>query len=321
MTYAGKPLYHYAHEAADESSATTSSSTAATGGSSARRQTPALSGIGSAALADQGRHGRCNAGYLAALVREAHAAAGFAPTACNALTRRRHGHFVSPLVSPSPFKRRCRAKAQRNHNPRVGGSSPSSGMIGTARKLRAVRVLEPIPPRQSVGSGVSSEPQRAAESGSVGGRGRQPKTTTQVVMVVRKTKSVPYRPVVRHSREGARKLPGRRRANCSTPSIRSIASRSASRSTAARADRTSASSTGPTSPSLRRGLATTCPATGYICVRWRTTVAARARSEPADGSPMAPQLRTVLLEEWQRQGRPTVGRICTRSVLSGTSGP
>ena len=35
---------------------------------------------------------------------------------------------VSPFVSPSLFKRRCRAKAHRNHNPRVGGSSPSSGM-------------------------------------------------------------------------------------------------------------------------------------------------------------------------------------------------
>jgi integrase len=34
--------------------------------------------------------------------------------------------------------------------------------------------------------------------------------------------------------------------------------------------------------------------------------------------PMAPQLRALLLEEWQRQGRPTAGRICTRSVLSGT---
>jgi hypothetical protein len=35
---------------------------------------------------------------------------------------------VSPFVTPGPRKRLCRAKAQRNHNPRVGGSSPSSGM-------------------------------------------------------------------------------------------------------------------------------------------------------------------------------------------------
>ena len=35
---------------------------------------------------------------------------------------------MSLFVSPRPFKRRRRAKAQRNHNPRVGGSSPSSGM-------------------------------------------------------------------------------------------------------------------------------------------------------------------------------------------------
>ena len=33
-----------------------------------------------------------------------------------------------PFVSLQPFKRRCRAKAQRNHNPRVGGSSLSSGI-------------------------------------------------------------------------------------------------------------------------------------------------------------------------------------------------
>jgi len=36
---------------------------------------------------------------------------------------------MSPFVSPRPFKPSCRAKAQRNHNPRVGGSSPSSGMV------------------------------------------------------------------------------------------------------------------------------------------------------------------------------------------------
>ena len=35
---------------------------------------------------------------------------------------------LSPFLSPSPRKRRCRAKAPRNHNPRVGGSSPSSGI-------------------------------------------------------------------------------------------------------------------------------------------------------------------------------------------------
>ena len=35
---------------------------------------------------------------------------------------------LSPLRSPRPLKRRCRAKARRTHNPRVGGSSPSSGI-------------------------------------------------------------------------------------------------------------------------------------------------------------------------------------------------
>ena len=40
---------------------------------------------------------------------------------------------IAPFRSPSPFKRCCRAKAQRNHNPRVGGSSPSSGMISACK--------------------------------------------------------------------------------------------------------------------------------------------------------------------------------------------
>ena len=35
---------------------------------------------------------------------------------------------VSPFVSPRPRSWLCRAKALRNHNPRVGRSSPSSGM-------------------------------------------------------------------------------------------------------------------------------------------------------------------------------------------------
>ena len=34
---------------------------------------------------------------------------------------------VPLLCPPRPFKRSCRAKARRNHDPRVGGSSPSSG--------------------------------------------------------------------------------------------------------------------------------------------------------------------------------------------------
>ena len=38
------------------------------------------------------------------------------------------GCDLSPFLSPRRFKRCCRAKAQRNLNPRVGGSSPSSGM-------------------------------------------------------------------------------------------------------------------------------------------------------------------------------------------------
>ena len=46
---------------------------------------------------------------------------------------------MSPFVSPSPFKRRCRAKALRNHNPRVGGSSPSSGITAHGQ----IRAAEP----------------------------------------------------------------------------------------------------------------------------------------------------------------------------------
>ena len=48
--------------------------------------------------------------------------------ALRARLRATTGADMSPLRSPCPFKRRCRAKALRNHNPRVGGSSPSSGM-------------------------------------------------------------------------------------------------------------------------------------------------------------------------------------------------
>jgi hypothetical protein len=43
---------------------------------------------------------------------------------------------LSPFVSPSPCKGRCRAKLQRNDNPRVGGSSPSSGMRSACKSLR-----------------------------------------------------------------------------------------------------------------------------------------------------------------------------------------
>ena len=48
---------------------------------------------------------------------------------------------VSPFVSPSPLKRRCRARAARNHNPRVGGSSPSSGTYESPVCLRAFAVV------------------------------------------------------------------------------------------------------------------------------------------------------------------------------------
>jgi hypothetical protein len=40
---------------------------------------------------------------------------------------------VSPSVSPNPHQPRARAEAQTNHNPRVGGSSPSSSILGPRR--------------------------------------------------------------------------------------------------------------------------------------------------------------------------------------------
>jgi hypothetical protein len=43
------------------------------------------------------------------------------------------GANLSSFLSPRPRKPRCRAKAPRNHNPRVGGSSPSSGMRSTCK--------------------------------------------------------------------------------------------------------------------------------------------------------------------------------------------
>ena len=39
-----------------------------------------------------------------------------------------------PFRSPSPLKPSYRAKEQRNHNPRVGGSSPSSGMRSACKR-------------------------------------------------------------------------------------------------------------------------------------------------------------------------------------------
>jgi len=46
-------------------------------------------------------------------------------------------------MSPSPRNPRYRAKSQRNHNPRVGGSSPSSGIslisISTEHEPRTLR--------------------------------------------------------------------------------------------------------------------------------------------------------------------------------------
>jgi hypothetical protein len=40
---------------------------------------------------------------------------------------------MSPFVFPSALKPRSRAKAQRNHNLRVGGSSPSSGIRSSCK--------------------------------------------------------------------------------------------------------------------------------------------------------------------------------------------
>ena len=62
---------------------------------------------------------------------------------------------VSPFVSPCPGFWLCRAKAHWNHNPRVGGSSPSSGMrsactsacFGASEDGRDTRKHFACPPR------------------------------------------------------------------------------------------------------------------------------------------------------------------------------
>ncbi len=58
-------------------------------------------------------------------------------SADDGLTRRAH---MSRFRSPRPLKPSCRAKEQRNHNPRVGGSSPSSG-IAVLGQIRAAHPL------------------------------------------------------------------------------------------------------------------------------------------------------------------------------------
>ena len=47
---------------------------------------------------------------------------------------------VSPFVSPSPRFWLCRARALRNHNPRVGGSSPSSGIRSACKSVLPARL-------------------------------------------------------------------------------------------------------------------------------------------------------------------------------------
>jgi hypothetical protein len=63
------------------------------------------------------------------------------------------GADLSPFMSPRPRKRRCRAKALRNHNPRVGGSSPSSGMRSACKTAlccfpRHAEYIPRVPPLQ-----------------------------------------------------------------------------------------------------------------------------------------------------------------------------
>src|SRR4051812_49822955 len=83
---------------------------------------------------------------------------------------------MSPSLSPSPRKRRRRAKTHGNHNPRVGGSSPSSGirLVGHFfAPLQGVRAesFRPFRPQRSPAnpwaSGVSvpsSVPRASSES-------------------------------------------------------------------------------------------------------------------------------------------------------------
>jgi hypothetical protein len=68
---------------------------------------------------------------------------------------------VSPFVTPTPRKRRCRAKAQRNHNPRVGGSSPSFGITKCLENahLEAAQLALSSGDPVALGSGAEAEAQ------------------------------------------------------------------------------------------------------------------------------------------------------------------
>src|SRR5829696_8575509 len=69
-------------------------------------------------------------------------------------TRPFDASILSPFRSPRPCKPGRRAKEQRNHNPCVGGSSPSSGIAayGQAPRRRAnTRGIGPAWPRSTAG--------------------------------------------------------------------------------------------------------------------------------------------------------------------------
>jgi hypothetical protein len=78
--------------------------------------------------------------------------------ASRAIPRRGFRADVSPFVSPSPCFWLCRAKEQRNHNPRVGGSSPSSGMRSACRSCCLARFSRERDTRNHVASGAHVTP-------------------------------------------------------------------------------------------------------------------------------------------------------------------
>ena len=152
-----------------------------------------------------------------------------------------------PFWCPQPFKRRCRAKAQRNHNPRVGGSSPSSGTRRRAEsRLCAGRVCtERAPnapryayPRNGVRLPLCTTPTASAPPQPGASRSSSSRNSSATVRPARRG-AAPARPP-----DGPRRT--RRRRTGRRPSTRIC---SESRSSSARSTR---GSNAPT-PNPRRG--------------------------------------------------------------------
>jgi Protein of unknown function (DUF1348) len=71
-----------------------------------------------------------------------------------------------------PRQPRCRAKAQRNHNPRVGGSSPSSGMRSACKYVEFRRFVRAEGHAESLSVSCSLHPSMSALRSKGDSRGR-----------------------------------------------------------------------------------------------------------------------------------------------------